>query len=136
MLSRPQCAHSTCQLRGLLQAKTDLNMCVCLALLVFGKSPRTYVVCWVQAKTMGMKAIPASNLVVETLGLQGQLTPEQFLANRERILHKTFASASLLPGDSYTPLPSPSPCLHVVIVAVSMHQYQTHQLQHSLHLCK
>ncbi|KAL3135113.1 hypothetical protein ABBQ32_008053 [Trebouxia sp. C0010 RCD-2024] len=51
-----------------------------------------------KASTMGMKAIPASNLVVETLGLQGQLTPEQFLANRERILHKTFASASLLPG--------------------------------------
>ena len=65
-------------------------------------------VCWLQAKTMGMKAIPASNLVVETLGLQGQLTPEQFLANRELILHKTFASASLLPGDLHKPSPPPS----------------------------
>lgn len=47
---------------------------------------------------MGMKAIPASNLVVETLGLQGKLTPEKFLSDRELILHKTFASAKLMPG--------------------------------------
>ena len=47
---------------------------------------------------MGMKAIPASNLVVETLGLQGQLTPEKFLKDRELILHKTFETASLMPG--------------------------------------
>lgn len=47
---------------------------------------------------MGMKAIPASNLVVETLGLQGKLTPEKFLSDREQILHKTFASAKLMPG--------------------------------------
>ena len=82
-------------------------------------------VCWLQAKTMGMKAIPASNLVVETLGLQGQLTPEQFLANRELILHKTFASASLLPGDlSPGPRVPASPFSHVAIVAVNMPQYQ------------
>ena len=55
-----------------------------------------------QAKTMGMKAIPASNLVVETLELQGKLTPEKFLADRETILHKTFASAKLMPGTADT----------------------------------
>lgn len=48
---------------------------------------------------MGMKAIPASKVVVETLGLEGQLTPEQFLSDRELILHKTFETASLMPGD-------------------------------------
>ncbi len=48
---------------------------------------------------MGMKAGPASQLVVETLGLEGQLTGEQFLRDRELILHKTFSSANLMPGD-------------------------------------
>ena len=47
---------------------------------------------------MGMKAGPASALVVETLGLEGQLTPQQFLTDRELILHKTFATAILMPG--------------------------------------
>lgn len=51
-----------------------------------------------QAKTMGMKAMPASNVVIETLQLQGILTPEQFLRDRETILHKTFSSAKLMPG--------------------------------------
>lgn len=55
-----------------------------------------------QAKTMGMKAVPASNLVVETLELQGKLTPEKFLSDREAILHKTFASAKLMPGAPHT----------------------------------
>ena len=53
----------------------------------------------VQAKTMGMKAGPASKLVVETLQLEGQLTAEQFLKDREVILHKTFSSAILMPGE-------------------------------------
>ena len=47
---------------------------------------------------MGMKAIPASNVVVEALNLQGILSPEQFLKDRETILHKTFSTAKLLPG--------------------------------------
>lgn len=51
-----------------------------------------------KAKTMGMKAGPASKLVVETLGLEGQMTGQQFLSERELILHKTFSSASLMPG--------------------------------------
>ena len=51
---------------------------------------------------MGMKAVPASNLVVETLELQGKLTPEKFLSDREAILHKTFASAKLMPGAPHT----------------------------------
>lgn len=51
-----------------------------------------------KAKTMGMKAMPASNVVIETLQLQGILTPEQFLKDRETILHKTFSSAKLMPG--------------------------------------
>jgi len=55
----------------------------------------------VQAKTMGMKAGPASKLVVETLGLEGQMTGQQFLDERELILHKTFSSASLMPGENW-----------------------------------
>lgn len=51
-----------------------------------------------QAKTMGMKAIPASNVVIEELNLQGIMTPEQFLKDRETFLHKTFSSAKLMPG--------------------------------------
>lgn len=47
---------------------------------------------------MGMKAGPASALVVETLGLQGKLTPEKFLSEREKILHQTFSTAQLMPG--------------------------------------
>lgn len=47
---------------------------------------------------MGMKAIPASNVVVEALNLQGILSPEQFLKDRETILHKTFSTAELMPG--------------------------------------
>lgn len=58
---------------------------------------------------MGMKAIPASNLVVETLGLQGQLSPEQFLKDRELILHKTFATAILMPG-THTSCMLPAAC--------------------------
>jgi len=55
----------------------------------------------VQAKTMGMKAGPASKLVVEALGLEGQMTGEQFLSERELILHKIFSSASLMPGENW-----------------------------------
>ena len=47
---------------------------------------------------MGMKAMPASNVVIETLNLQGILSPEQFLRDRETILHKTFSTAVLMPG--------------------------------------
>lgn len=57
----------------------------------------------VQAKTMGMKAGPASQVVVETLGLEGQMTGQQFLTEREVILHKTFSSAALMPGKSSRP---------------------------------
>ena len=73
-----------------------------------------YTSCWtpyidallqllMQAKTMGMKAGPASQLVVETLGLEGQMTGQQFLTDREVILHKTFSSAALMPGKSCRP---------------------------------
>lgn len=60
----------------------------------------------VQAKTMGMKAGPASQVVVETLGLEGQMTGQQFLTEREVILHKTFSSAALMPGKSPRPTTS------------------------------
>ncbi len=49
---------------------------------------------------MGMKAGPASKLVVETLGLEGQMTGQQFLDAREVILHKTFSSASMMRGEN------------------------------------
>ena len=50
---------------------------------------------------MGMKAGPGSHLVIEMLGLQGQLTPEQLLIDREKILHEIFATAKLMPGSTF-----------------------------------
>ena len=78
---------------------------------------------------MGMKAIPASNVVVETLGLQGQLTPEKFLADRELILHKTFASASLMPGAPR----SVSTCCHSVALKHCVKCYSEQTLPCQLH---
>ena len=64
---------------------------------------------------MGMKAGPASTLVVETLGLDGQLTAQQFLTDRETILHKTFATAILMPGRCMHPLHEGVDCDFVLL---------------------
>ena len=47
---------------------------------------------------MGMKAMESARHLVDTLQLQDQLTPEDFLSQREKALDTLFPSAQLMPG--------------------------------------
>eukprot|EP00887_Chlorella_sp_A99_P005177 scaffold1.g5177.t1 len=47
---------------------------------------------------MGQKALAAAEVFVTELGLEGQLTPQQFLVEREAALGALFPTATLLPG--------------------------------------
>ena len=49
---------------------------------------------------MGKKALDAARILVEDTGLQGRLTPEEFLREREEKLDLLFPSAELMPGAS------------------------------------
>ncbi|GAB4813072.1 hypothetical protein N2152v2_000118 [Parachlorella kessleri] len=51
-----------------------------------------------KAKMMGKKALEAAQVLVAELGLEGQITPEQFLTEREEALDKMFPTSQLLPG--------------------------------------
>lgn len=51
-----------------------------------------------QAKMMGKKALEAAELLVSELGLQGQISAEQFLKEREEALDELFPTSQLLPG--------------------------------------
>lgn len=51
-----------------------------------------------KAKMMGQKALPAAQTMVTELGLEGQLQPEDFVKEREDMLHSMFPEAKLLPG--------------------------------------
>ena len=48
---------------------------------------------------MGQKAIESARLLVRELQLEGQLSPEDFLVQREHDLDLLFPTAQLLPGD-------------------------------------
>ena len=47
---------------------------------------------------MGKKAMEAAQLLVDNLQLQGQLTAQDFLAQREAALDAMFPSSELMPG--------------------------------------
>lgn len=47
---------------------------------------------------MGQKALPAAQTMVKELGLEGQLDPEEFVKEREEMLHKLFPTCQLMPG--------------------------------------
>lgn len=47
---------------------------------------------------MGMKAIEAARYLVDKLQIQDQVSPEEFLRQREARLDGMFPSAELLPG--------------------------------------
>ena len=47
---------------------------------------------------MGMKAIEATRYLVDKLQIQDQVSPEEFLRQREAALDGMFPSAELLPG--------------------------------------
>lgn len=51
-----------------------------------------------KAKMMGQKALPAAQTMVKELDLEGQLDPEDFVKEREEMLHKLFPSCQLMPG--------------------------------------
>lgn len=51
-----------------------------------------------KAKMMGQKALPAAQTMVSELGLEGQLQAEDFVKEREEMLHTMFPEAKLLPG--------------------------------------
>merc|ERR1740121_513930 len=47
---------------------------------------------------MGQKALDAARVLISDLALQEKLTPEEFIAEREKLLEKLFAEQKLLPG--------------------------------------
>lgn len=52
----------------------------------------------IKSKQMGKKAIESCQIFVDELGLQGQLTAEQLLIDREAALDELFPTAQLMPG--------------------------------------
>ena len=51
-----------------------------------------------QSKMMGQKAITSAETFVEDLQLQGRLTPEEFLQQRDAALLTLFPEAEFMPG--------------------------------------
>ncbi|MQL90099.1 hypothetical protein Taro_022681 [Colocasia esculenta] len=51
-----------------------------------------------KAKMMGKKAIEAARVFIDEMGLEGLLTPEGFLEEREDMLQELFPTAELMPG--------------------------------------
>ena len=47
---------------------------------------------------MGQKALTSAETFVEDLQLQGKLTPEEFLQQRDAALHALFPKAEFMPG--------------------------------------
>lgn len=47
---------------------------------------------------MGLKALEAANVLVAELQLEGQLSAQEFLDQREEALDLLFPTSSLLPG--------------------------------------
>ncbi|KAL3641501.1 glutathione synthase [Castilleja foliolosa] len=53
-----------------------------------------------KARMMGMKAIEAARVFVESTGISDSLSAEEFLVEREDMLQSLFPSAELMPGAS------------------------------------
>lgn len=51
-----------------------------------------------KAKMMGKKAAEAAEVMIAELGLEGQLDPQEFIAEREAMLHELFPHSELMPG--------------------------------------
>ncbi|CAI5472113.1 unnamed protein product [Closterium sp. Yama58-4] len=51
-----------------------------------------------KVKMMGKKAAEAAKVVIEELGLQGEMSAEEFLKEREALLREEFPHCKLLPG--------------------------------------
>jgi beta-phosphoglucomutase-like phosphatase (HAD superfamily) len=51
-----------------------------------------------KAKMMGKKALEAGKILVQQTGLDGILSPEDFIKRREAMLHDMFPDSDLMPG--------------------------------------
>jgi pseudouridine-5'-monophosphatase len=51
-----------------------------------------------QSKMMGKKALDAAQVLIDDLGLEGQLTAAEFVAQREKNLDALFPRSELMPG--------------------------------------
>jgi pseudouridine-5'-monophosphatase len=51
-----------------------------------------------KAKMMGKKALEAGKILVQQTGLDGILSPEDFIKRREMMLHDMFPDSDLMPG--------------------------------------
>ncbi|CAM6105318.1 unnamed protein product [Calypogeia fissa] len=51
-----------------------------------------------KSKMIGKKALEAGQILVKELGLEGVITPEEFVAEREAMLESMFPNTELLPG--------------------------------------
>lgn len=51
-----------------------------------------------KVKMMGKKSMESARILVEECQLQGILSPEDFLKQREEMLHALFPSTKLMPG--------------------------------------
>ena len=59
---------------------------------------------------MGKKALEAGQIFVDETGLNGILTPEDFIRQREEMLRSMFPQSELLPGEP-SPLPFQLPSI-------------------------
>lgn len=51
-----------------------------------------------KSKMMGRKALDAAQQLIDDLQLQGQITADEFVAEREQLLHSLFATCKAMPG--------------------------------------
>ncbi|GJN36588.1 hypothetical protein PR202_gb25464 [Eleusine coracana subsp. coracana] len=65
-----------------------------------------------KAKMMGKKATESARIFVDECGLDGLLTPEQFLVDRESMLQELFPSCTALPGELIN-----CRCLHISLLS-------------------
>ena len=52
----------------------------------------------VKAAMMGKRSLESAQAFVRGMGLEGQIAPEEFLAERDAHLHQMFPTAALMPG--------------------------------------
>lgn len=94
-LGKMQCTHCIFDMDGLLLDTEKFYTVVQQKILQrFGKE-----FTWeLKAKMMGKKALEAARTLVDTLQLQDQLTPEEFVREREHMLDAMFPESELMPG--------------------------------------
>lgn len=51
-----------------------------------------------KSKMMGRKALEAAQIMIDDLGLEGKITAEDFVTEREKLLDELFGKAELMPG--------------------------------------